>query len=812
MPGTKTGEGRAVLDLVKWLSEKKSVVMLDGGMGTMLAEAGWSLPLLPEEMNFVNPDAVRGIHEAYVEAGALVIETNTFGGSVGKLSHRGLGGRAREINRQAAEIARKASTGKALVAGSIGPIGRLVEPVGDLSFDEAVASFLPQVQGLKEGGADFFLVETMIDLKEAKAAVMAIKQAGGGLPFVVSFTFDRNGCTMTGTPPEVAMAWAEAIGASGVGANCGVGPEAYVETVARLRQTGSLPVFVYPNAGVPADGDWLAPEPFAEACKKLAGAGAAVIGGCCGTTPSHVRALCERVAGQSPLGGMSRRETFLAGRTRIAACGTGQPLLIVGERINPSRKGPLREAMIAGKWAFVREEARLQAEAGAGVIDVNGGLPGQDRLSLMHSAVSAVEAATPLPVSIDSDDPLILEAVARGIAGIPLLNSVTCEPKSLEKGLRVARETGAAIVVLTMDNKGIPDDAKGRLALASRAAEAAEAIGLPRKALFIDPLTLALGAGERNAQVTLESLRGLALIGTRSILGISNISFGLPNRALLNRTFLAMAMASGLDAVIANPLDAHLMSGVAAGNALAGRDPGAKRYIAALTGKEDLSLAREAVKAPSSPEVGEAIVRGETESALAAGKAFLEEGKAPMSLIQEKVLPALEEVGRLYECGDFFLPQLLASSEAAQAVCRLAEDHLLSGGATLEPRGTVLLATVEGDLHDLGKNVVAMVLKSRGYKVVDLGKDVPAETILDAAVREKADIVGLSALMTTTVEKMGDVVRTGKARGLPCRFILGGAAVSAQFAENAGADGYALDAIEASRLVDRLVDEKKGRE
>lgn len=801
-----------MLDLVRWLSEKKSVVMLDGGMGTMLADAGWRPPLLPEEMNHVNPAAVLGIHEAYIEAGALVIETNTFGGSVGKLSHRSLGGQTRQINRQAAALARKAAADRALVAGSIGPIGRLVEPIGDLSFEEAVASFLPQIQGLREGGVDFYLVETMIDLREAKAAVMAIKQEGGGLPFVVSFTFDRNGCTMTGTPSEVAMAWAEAIGASGVGANCGVGPQAYVETVDRLRQAGALPIFVYPNAGVPSDGDWLAPEPFAEACEKLAEAGAAVIGGCCGTTPSHIRALRGRIAGHPPLRGMARRETFLAGRTRVAACGTGQPLLIVGERINPSRKGPLREAMLAGNWALVREEARLQAEAGAGVIDVNGGLPGQDRLRLMHSAVAAVEAATPRPVSIDSDDPLILEAVAKGVAGIPLLNSVTCEPKALEQGLRVAHETGSAIVILTMDSKGIPEDAKGRLALAARAAEAAEAVGLPRKALFVDPLTLALGAGESNALVTLESLRGLAAIGTRSILGISNISFGLPNRALLNRTFLAMAMSAGLDAVIANPLDAALMSGVAAGNALAGRDPGARRYIAALTGKEDSTPVQEAAKAPSSPGIGEAILRGETEGALAAGKAFLEEGRAPMSLIQDRVLPALEEVGRLYECGDFFLPQLLASSEAAQAVCRLAEERLLSGGVTIEPRGTVLLATVEGDLHDLGKNVVAMVLKSRGYRVVDIGKDVPAETILDAALVEKADIVGLSALMTTTVEKMGDVVRMGKARGLRCRFILGGAAVSAQFAEHAGADGYALDAIEASRLVDRLIGEKKAGE
>ncbi len=798
-----------MLDLVSWLGEKESVVMLDGGMGTMLAEAGWRPPLLLEEMNLVDPEAVRGIHEAYVQAGALLVETNTFGGSAAKLSHRGLEGRTREINREAARLARKAAGDKALVAASIGPIGRLVEPLGDLPFEEAVTAFLPQVKGLAEGGADFFLVETMIDLREAKAAVMAIKEAGMGLPFVVSFTFDRNGCTMTGTPPEVAMAWALAIGASGVGANCGVGPGATVETVRRLRDSGVLPVFVYPNAGLPSEGDWLAPEPFADACVQLAVAGASVIGGCCGTTPSHIAALGRRLSSFRPQRGEIRRETFLASRSRVSACGPRQPLLVVGERINPSRKGPLREAMTRGNWIPVREEARLQAEAGAGVIDVNGGIPGLDRINLMAAAIAAVESSTPLPVSIDSDDPLVLESAARTIAGVPLLNSVTCEPDALERGLRIARHTGASIVVLTMDKKGIPEDARGRLALAERAARVADSIGLPRKSLFVDPLTLALGAGEGNAQVTLESLRGLGALGTRSILGISNISFGLPNRALLNRTYLAMAMSAGLEAVIANPLDVPLMSCICAANALTGRDPGARRYISACTAREEEPRLQKPAETPSLPGIGEAILRGEKEAALAAGEAFLDEGGSPMSLIQDRVLPALEEVGARYECGDFFLPQLLASSEAAQAVCRLAEQRLLSGGETLESRGTVLLATVEGDLHDLGKNVVAMVLKSRGYRVVDIGKDVPAEAILEAAENEKADVVGLSALMTTTVERMADVVSMGKARGMSCRFILGGAAVNAQFAEKAGADGYALDAIEASRLVDRLVDAKK---
>jgi 5-methyltetrahydrofolate--homocysteine methyltransferase len=386
---------------------------------------------------------------------------------------------------------------------------------------------------------------------------------------------------------------------------------------------------------------------------------------------------------------------------------------------------------------------------------------------------------------------------------------VTCEAEALERGLGIARRNGAGIVVLTLDRKGIPADSKGRLELAARAVEAADSIGFPRKYLFIDPLTLALGAEEESARVTLEALRGLREMGTRSILGISNISFGLPNRGLLNRTFLAMAMAAGLEAVIANPLDTALMSCIEAAGALTGRDPGMKTYIGASRRREEAPTPQKAVKPPTLPGIAESILRGEKDAALSAGEAFLERAGTPMALIQDNVLPALEDVGNLYECGDYFLPQLLASSEAAQAVCRLAEERLLAGGQTFESRGTVLLATVEGDLHDLGKNVVGMVLKSRGYKVVDMGKDMPAERILEVAETEKADIVGLSALMTTTVERMGEVVSLGKERGIPCRFILGGAAVSALFAEKVGADGFALDAVEAARLVDRLMGEKR---
>ena len=791
----------AVINLKDWIARKKRVVLLDGAMGTLLAEKGWRPPLLPEEMLFTDPEAVRSIHEAYLRAGAAIVETNTFGASTIKLSHRDLQDRAEEIGLRAAQIAKKAVGDRALVAGSVGPLGRLVEPIGDVSFDEALAAFRPQIRGLRAGGADFILIETMIDLREAKAAVMAVKEEDEGLPFVVSFTFDHRGATMTGTTPEVAAAWAMAVGASGLGANCGVGPDGYVDVVARLRRSCDLPLFVYANAGLPAQGITLDPEAFAAACRPLVEAGASVVGGCCGTGPAHIAAL-GRLPLPLPLP-EAPAVTALASRSRVALCGPGEPLLLVGERINPSRKGPLKEAMIEGRWTVVRDEARLQTEAGASLLDVNAAIAGHDRRRLFKGAVEAVLSASSLPLSLDSDDVALLEEASCSHAGVPLINSVTCEEEALHRGVTLARRTGAALVVLTLDGRGIPATTSERLALAQRAASAADSVGLPRRYLFIDPLTLTVGSDPSGPAVTLGSLRGLAALGTRSILGISNVSFGLPGRALLNRTFLAMALASGLDAVIANPLDEPFMATVAAGGALVGRDPALKGYISSVKARD--AAPQRAPEAPRERSLRLSVVDGDQEAALAAGEARLSAGLPPMELISDEVIPALEEVGRLYDGGDFFLPELLESSQAAQALCDLAERRLLERGESLKKKGTVVLATVEGDLHDLGKKVVAMVLKSRGYQIIDVGVDVLAEQILSVAEEAKADVIGLSALMTTTVENMGKIISRGRDEGSKALFIVGGAAVNAAFADGIGADGYAADAIEAARLVDRLM-------
>ncbi|EHM10843.1 Homocysteine S-methyltransferase [Thermanaerovibrio velox DSM 12556] len=792
----------------------RSPLVLDGGMGTQLAERGWHPPMLPEEMCLHMPQAVLEVHRGYVASGAAVIETNSFGGSVRKLSLKGLGDRAEELARRSAELARRAAGDQVLVAGSVGPSGDMLKPLGDMSFQEAVMSFEPQVRGLVEGGADLILVETMLDLKEAKAAVEAVKRVREDMPFVVSFTFDRDGRTVSGDSPEAAAIWAEAVGAIGVGANCGLGPRGYVEVVRRLAGAASLPVWVYPNAGVPSAGDYLGPQEFAEGCAALLEAGASVIGGCCGTTPEHVKALAAMAANRSLAATDAAGGLRLCGRSKVFSFGPGLPLGIIGERINVSRKSPIREQVGLYRYGAVKEEARSQALAGASVIDVNVGLPEIDQVRAMREAVWAVESAAPLPISLDSDDLGVLEAGLREAAGVPLINSVTAKEEQLRLGMRLAMRYGAALTVLLIDHRGILEDGLERARIAERVLEAAREEGFPGSRIVFDPLTLTLGSGEANGLETLRAVREVVALGGLTSLGISNVSHGLPARGLLNRSFLAMAMGAGLDMVICNPLDRELMGIVKACDALRGRDKGLSCFMAfgadwcdvpsggalgALKAKQPEGGAVGGSKAPDgevhlSPLAAK-VLDGDEEGALGEARRLIDlEG--PLGVISDHLVPALDEVGRRYETGEFFLPQLIEAAQAASAVCALAEEELLREGSSAS-RGTVVLATVEGDLHDLGKNVVATVLKSHGYRVVDLGKDVKAERIVEAALREGAQVVGLSALMTSTVPRMKEVIEETHRRGCGFKVIVGGAAVSPWYARSIGADGMSYDAVGA---------------
>ncbi len=802
-------------DFGSWLAARGRVGILDGGMGSLLAERGWSPPELPEEMNLSDPDVVGSIHSAYVEAGASIIETNTFGGSARKLAHRKLAGRTAEINRTAASIAVEAARGRALVAGSVGPLGELLEPFGSLSFDEALEAFRPQVEGLSLGGADFILIETMMDIREAMAAVLAVKDTAPGMAFAVSFSFDTHGRTVTGTPPEVAAHWARRAGACAVGANCGVGPMEYIQVARKLSENSGLPVFVYPNAGVPGQDDHLDAQSFSEASRLLAEAGASVIGGCCGTTPEHIQALSE-VLGGSILPEISRPEgTFLSGRSRVVAAGPGRPLLVVGERINMSRRSPLRDEVAAGRWEAVRNEASLQTAAGAGVIDINMGLPGIDQGRAIREAVQVVQQATDLPLSLDSDSLDVIEAGLACSSGIPLINSVTARNEHLDRGIRLASRYGACLTVLLMDEDGIPETARDRIRILDRVLAAAELRSFPAEFLFIDALTLAAGAVEYGPAATVETIREITRRGARSILGISNVSHGLPCRPLLNRTFLAMAMGAGLDAVIADPLDQAIMETVSASEALVGRDPGIRKFIAMTEKSRSGSVAdaagRKGEQAQEAPmeRLKDLIVEGDAGGSLrVAGDIASTRDFSPMKLIQAGVVPALERVGILFDAGEFFLPQLLAAAQAAQEVCDYARGMMDPDAAGFSS-GRVLLATVEGDLHDLGKNVVGTILASHGFEVVDLGRDVSHAIILEAVRNRRPDVVGLSALMTTTMPEMGRVIQAMEKEGIDVPVVVGGACVTQGFADSIGAAGYAPDAVSAVGLVARIIAARK---
>ena len=808
-------------NFIEWIRSRGTVRILDGSMGVLLSERGWRPPMLPEEMNTAHPDVVRGVYRDYIAAGADIIETNTFGGSPRKLAHRHLEAQARRINAVSAAMAREEANGAAMVAGSVGPLGDLLAPFGPLSFEEARAAFAEQIRGLLDGGADFILIETMIDIREAQAAVQGMKDADPDetTAFVVSLTFEHKGRTVTGTPPEVAAHWARRVGAAGIGANCGVGPDAYIPVVETLAANAGIPVFVYANGGLPGEDTW-SPDRFAASCVRLARAGASVVGGCCRTTPEHIRILKDTLSGMPLPAPAAPDYTPLASRSRLVASGPESPFLIIGERINVSRKSPIKDDAARYSWSSSREEARLQAEAGAGAIDVNVGLPQIDRVRAMSECADAVSQAVDLPLSLDSDDIGVLQAGLRSTVGIPILNSVTAKHAALTRGLELAKRWGTNLVVLTIDEDGVPSTAEGRIAIAQKIAGEADRLGVPRSAIFVDCLSMAVGADQKAPRDTLDAIRAVSKLGVRTVLGVSNISHRMPVRPLLNRTFLAMAMASGLDAAIINPLDATLLATIRAAELLAGRDPGAGRYLAdapllsdietsagpalrsGLAGQSKAEIACDAL--PCFRALADAIIRGDHEAAVNAVNVLLEEGHQPVETVNGGVIPALDAVGRLYDAGRYFLPQLIASAHAAQRVCDTALARLEASGASACP-GRILLATVEGDLHDLGKNVVGTILKSHGYAVTDLGKDVPTAEILAAAGRERPDIVGLSALMTSTMEEMERAARQLKARFPGIRVMVGGASVNQAFADRIGADGYAGDAVASVRLVTRLL-------
>jgi len=768
-------------------------LIVDGGMGTLLQAMGLPASQRPETWNIEHPERVESVHRRYLEAGCDIVTCNTFGANA---LHFGADTEA--IIRAGVSIARQAveKAGHGWVAMDLGPTGKLLQPFGDLPFEEAVSLYRQAAQAGAEAGADLIIIETMADSYELKAAVLGAKEACD-LPVVATLMMNENGKLLTGGDIPGMAAMLESLGVTALGLNCGLGPAQMKPLAEAMLQCASLPLWCCPNAGLPqvVNGETcftLSPEDFAQEAAELCRMGVSVIGGCCGTTPEHLARTAE-LCRSIPLPAMeAKSHCVICSHSQTVTL--GHRPVIVGERINPTGKKAFKEALKAGDLDYILREAVSQTQHGAHILDVNVGLPGIDESAWMQRAVTGIQSVCSLPLVLDTADPAALEAALRLYNGKALVNSVSAKQESMNTVFPLVKKYGGAVVCLLLDETGIPETTDGRLACAKRIIACAEQYGIAKKDLVMDALTLTVSTGPQNAAVTLETVRRLKNeLGVCTVLGVSNISFGLPQRERLNAAFLAMAIEAGLDAAIVNPLSDGLMSAYYSACALTGKDPQFAKYLANYAGQAPAA----APTASSDFSLRDAVMQGLEKGAAKAAQQQLANGDAPLDIIADHLMPALDEVGKGFEKGTFFLPQLLMSAEAAKAAFAVLQRALQASDAAIAKAGTILLATVKGDVHDIGKNIVKVLLENYNFEVIDLGKDVPSTTILDAARTQGVTLVGLSALMTTTLPAMEETVAL-LARELPqCRVMVGGAVLNQDAADAMGAHCYAPDAMAA---------------
>ncbi len=790
---------------------KERTLLCDGAMGTMLQNAGIAAGKCPELLNVEDPDTIRSVHRAYIQAGADIIETNTFGGNPVKLSTYGLDNRTEELNRAAVKIALDAADGRALVGASIGPTGRFVTPVGDMTFEETLDTFSRQARAVVDAGAHLILLETFSDIKEIRAAAIAIRSVTD-IPILAHMTFEPSGLTLLGSTPEAAAVTLEAAGVDGIGSNCGLGPDGIFDVLVRMSSVTDLPLLAMPNAGMPRlEGDRTvfpaSPEEMAEPVPQFLGIGTALIGGCCGTTPEHISRMREAL---DAAGRRSDRiltdpgATRLSSRASVLFVGGASPLRAVGERLNPTGRKTLARSVRDGKFDPYREEALRQVEAGVDMLDVNVGVPGIDEERAMVQAVLAVQQSVSVPLSIDSPRPEVIEAGLAASDGKVLINSVTGEKESLERVLPLAKRYGAAVLGLTLDNDGIPPTAEGRIEIARRILEAVRRAGIPDHDLLIDCLTLSAGAEQERV---VETLKAVSIVRNElklnTVLGVSNVSFGLPSREYLNATFLAMAAGSGLSAAIVNPLNDTSMGILASSRVILNQDRQASGYIARYAGAGDQVDTSSSEVKGEEEGLGLAVVQGHPDRARELAETLLNKGAEPMSLGENVLIPAMSVVGDRFARNEYFLPQVMMSARAMKAAFEPIKEAMK--GLDIPSRGRILMATVEGDIHDIGKNIVITLLENHGYEVIDLGKNIPAAEIASKAAGGGINAIGLSALMTTTMVRMKEAIEALRQSGLTLPVVVGGAAVTEDYAREIGAQGYARDATEAVDVFRRII-------
>lgn len=800
----------------------KRILFFDGGMGSLLQERGLEPGELPEHWNIDNPQPVIDIHKAYAEAGADIILANTFGANCFKFDNLD------EIIGAGIANARKgiALSGRsAYVALDIGPTGKLLKPMGTLDFEEAVSVFADIVKAGVKAGADLILIETMSDTYELKAAVLAAKE-NSDLPVIATVIFGENQKMLTGASPEAVVAMLEGLRVDALGMNCGLGPKQMKPIFARLAEYASVPLVINPNAGLPRTENGktvydVDPEEFADDMEELIGMGAWFAGGCCGTTPEHIRALTERCSAIKPVPLTEKKHTLVTSYSRAVELG-GAPV-IIGERINPTGKSKFKQALRDQNMEYILEEGVKQSDSGAHILDVNVGLPEIDEPAMMRRTVYELQSILPLPLQIDTTDAAAMEQAMRIYNGKPMINSVNGKQSVMREIFPLVQKYGGVVVGLALDEDGIPDTAEGRFAVARKIYDTAAEYGIKPKDIVIDALTMTMSTDSSSANVTLETVRRIKEHGGRTVLGVSNISFGLPQRELINSAFFTMAMQAGLSAGIINPNSAAMRQAYDTFCVLGGFDSQCMSYIERYAVSPDApKTIPDKTKSAALPSSGSAnapsasaglsltdcIVKGLKEQAYKATEAVLET-KEPMEIINGELVPALDIVGKGFEKGTLFLPQLLMSAEAAKAGFEAIKAYVSRQGTSQEKKATIVIATVKGDIHDIGKNIVKVLLENYGYDVIDLGKDVPPETVVDTVTQTHAPLVGLSALMTTTVVNMEETIKQLRISCPWCKIMVGGAVLTQEYADMIGADFYGKDAMQSVYYAEELLNSGK---
>lgn len=800
-------------------------VILDGATGTNLMEKGMPMGVCPEAWILENKEIMIDLQRRYVEAGTQILYAPTFTANRIKLEEYDLSDRLEQMNRDLVKISKEAAGGKAYVAGDMTMTGKQLFPLGDLMFEELVDVYKEQARILDDEGVDLFVVETMMSLQESRAAVIAIREVSD-LPIMVSLTYNEDGRTLFGTTPEVAVVVLQSLGADVIGVNCSTGPAEMAPLVAKMAEYATIPILAKPNNGFPEliDGKTIyrtTPEEFAQAGVSLVEAGAAIVGGCCGTTPAHIRALAKQVKGMEVHTPLLHHRSILTSERKSVEVSLDGNFMVVGERINPTGKKKLQAELREGKLDLVREMARQQEENGARILDINMGMNGIDEKEMMQKVIYEVSSTVDCPLCIDSSYVEVIEAALRIYPGRALINSISMESAKLEALLPVAKKYGAMFILLPVSDEGLPKDGEEKKAIINAVYDRALQEGLAHEDIVVDGLVATIGA---NPEAARECFDTIAYCKDEkklpTICGLSNISFGLPERIYVNTAFLTMAICKGLTMAIANPSQEILMNGAFSSDLLLHRPDSDIRYIermnrlaeekarfeTVVVKKENADVSGSSDSGSKGSAVFQAVLKGNKGTILDEVKKELSSGKKPEDIINDDLIPAINEVGVLFDKKKYFLPQLIGSANTMKLAIDYLEPMLerKDSGADMP---TLVIATVEGDIHDIGKNLVVLMLKNYGYNVIDMGKDVPAEDIIETAIKEHAAIIGLSALMTTTMMRMKDVVEMCKEKHCESKVIIGGACITQNFADEIGADGYSKDAAECVRLVERLLEE-----